>query len=118
MIEKFKIWSETNSFASRVLAPDFGLRDWDTIKDAEKLNLLEHLYSLPWDEYCVCITIAGMNLDFRVRSVGQVLLKHGGPHDSPGMQIARCCIDAAIADFARILKHGHQEVVLEFISRM
>lgn len=39
----FELWSKTNNDAQRLLSPDLGLRDWDTLSEDDKVKIWHYL---------------------------------------------------------------------------
>lgn len=101
----FKLWSETNNEAKKLLNPNLGLRNWDELSREEKDKIwyfLSHWFNRE-DNLRILFSILQLNESHKLRSYAELTLKDFSKSN-------------ASLDFKNIFFEQNQHVVLEIIS--
>jgi hypothetical protein len=118
MLNKFKLWSETNHSIAESIQPTIGLRDWNELDKEEKQKIFLHLDRHKiFNDRKIWITINDLNNIYKRQSYGKNLLEHGGPHEGRYYaSTADCCLKKAKIDFVEIFMGADQNVFFEMLS--
>lgn len=118
----FKLWSDNNAEARKVLRPDFGIRAWDELSPRDKDVMWQNFLKKHWfkNDAHTHTAVDALNENNKARALCNHTLGHGGPHyhEMRGVRhgIKNCCFDAAQIDFQHIFHQEHQDVVYELFS--
>jgi len=128
----FKLWSELNPKAKRELKPDFGFRNWDSLKEDEKYKIWKYLefyffdkdiktrgnplgdrenYYRFYGEDCwkrrkkkrICLSIMTLNDKYKAKSYARNFLEN-------------TTLNSACYDFYEIFMKQDEHVVMELLS--
>jgi hypothetical protein len=119
MLNKFKLWGETNHSIAESIQPTIGLRDWNELEKKEKHKIFLHLDRHKiFDDEKIWMTITRLNEIHKRQSYGKTLLEHGGPHHRSRYPyyIQDCCLKTAKTDFVKIFMEDDQNVFFEMLS--
>jgi hypothetical protein len=116
-MDKFKLWSEVSSENKMNLKPLIDMRSWENLTDEEKKKILMHLANYGWLDRAETLARVADQLNemYKVQTYALDFFEHGGPHYSYGT-IDSCCKDIALKDFARIVRRGKTDIVIEALS--